>query len=338
MKSTSSYIYNTLFINGENSDILVRALDKDWRLHKLYLCQSLYFDSMFKGSNWKEASQDRIEIAIPDSNIDERALFTAFGSFYKEEIEIMPLEVVSILACASLFSLEGLIAQCESIMIENMSAHTVLSYYEASLNYGVNNVTQNAFKWLCNNLMINLDLRLGEISSSLLEKILDSPDLLIIRVETDLYSVCKRWLYYQLNKNVQKLDNTAWQKVTSEFFKNELKKQRDYLPSSKKSLLDYGSYSEYVNVFKKIRFKNLIRELPSLKLLYSEKIIPASWIEPCFMQNWLTTLYIDQHNFSHEYEINRAEFEKECMRFGRILSDESHLRWRWVWHNDFFLK
>lgn len=48
MKSTSNYIYNTLFVNGESSDICVRALNREWHLHKLYLCQSPYFDSMFK--------------------------------------------------------------------------------------------------------------------------------------------------------------------------------------------------------------------------------------------------------------------------------------------------
>lgn len=48
MKSTSNYIYNTLFVNGENSDICVRALSREWHLHKLYLCQSPYFESMFK--------------------------------------------------------------------------------------------------------------------------------------------------------------------------------------------------------------------------------------------------------------------------------------------------
>lgn len=48
MKSTSNYIYNALFVNGENSDICVRALNREWHLHKLYLCQSPYFESMFK--------------------------------------------------------------------------------------------------------------------------------------------------------------------------------------------------------------------------------------------------------------------------------------------------
>lgn len=39
LKSTSRYIYQTLFVNGENSDIRICALGQVWNLHKVYLCQ-----------------------------------------------------------------------------------------------------------------------------------------------------------------------------------------------------------------------------------------------------------------------------------------------------------
>lgn len=39
LKSTSNYIYQTLFLNGENSDIRICTLGQEWNLHKLYLCQ-----------------------------------------------------------------------------------------------------------------------------------------------------------------------------------------------------------------------------------------------------------------------------------------------------------
>ncbi|XP_071435151.1 germ cell-less protein-like 1 isoform X2 [Pithys albifrons albifrons] len=39
LKSTSKYIYQTLFLNGEDSDIKICALGEEWNLHKLYLCQ-----------------------------------------------------------------------------------------------------------------------------------------------------------------------------------------------------------------------------------------------------------------------------------------------------------
>jgi BTB/POZ domain-containing protein 13 len=332
MRSTSSYIYNTLFINGENSDICVRALGKEWMLHKLYLCQSPYFDSMFKGSKWKESGQSHIEIAIPDQNITERALFITFGSFYSEEVAIMPLEAISVLACASLFSLDGLISQCELIMIESMGAHTASAFYEAASIYGANEVAHRALKWFRNNIIISHEVKLAEIGLGLFETILSSNDLMIIRVETDLYSLCKRWLYFQLNRHACKLESKSWQKVTNEYFKDLIGRRMSESaePNARFCLLDDEAYSSYANVFRKIRIKNILGDLDSLKLLYNDRLIPFAWIEPYYFRNWLNVLFVDQDHLSNEFQVDKAEFDAECMRFGRILDNDSFYNWRWV--------
>lgn len=138
-------------------------------------------------------------MSIPDANITERALEIALGSFYREEIHLVPIEVISVLACASLFSLEGLISECESVMLDNVNSQTVLAYYDAALLYGVSRVADKCVKWLALNLMISEDIRLESIGLSLLDKTLSSiKHLMIIQVETDLYSLCKKWLFYQL--------------------------------------------------------------------------------------------------------------------------------------------
>jgi hypothetical protein len=84
-------------------------------------------------------------------------------------------------------------------MLENVNAQTVLAYYDASLVYGVNRVAEKCLEWLAMNLMINDEIRLENIGFVLFDKVLGfSICLLIIQVETDLYSLCKKWLYYQL--------------------------------------------------------------------------------------------------------------------------------------------
>uniref|UniRef100_A0A7N4P4G7 Germ cell-less 1, spermatosis associated n=1 Tax=Sarcophilus harrisii TaxID=9305 RepID=A0A7N4P4G7_SARHA len=104
LKSTSKYIYQTLFLNGENSDIKICALGEEWSLHKIYLCQSGYFSSMFSGS-WKESSMNTIELEIPDQNIDVEALQVAFGSLYRDDVLIKPSRVIAILAAACMLQL-----------------------------------------------------------------------------------------------------------------------------------------------------------------------------------------------------------------------------------------
>lgn len=44
------------------------ALGKIWHLHRVYLCQSPYFATMFNGS-WKEAKENFIKIKITDPKI-----------------------------------------------------------------------------------------------------------------------------------------------------------------------------------------------------------------------------------------------------------------------------
>ena len=365
MKSTTDYIYNTLFLNGENSDLCVTALNKEWKLHKIYLCQSPYFYSMFKtGSDWKESSQSSIQIAIPDENITENALFIAFGSFYKEDIEILPLEVVSVLACASLFSLDGLISQCAMIMVENINFKSVISFYEASLTYGVKSVTDMTLKWLCSNLMTsNNEFFLAELKLSLFEKILGLSDLLIIQLETDLYTLCKKWLYFQFNKpgtgnTVVKLDKN-WQKTCNDFFKSFLvdnnnedsgvlddfhsktdetntsaivnsSEQNIDILKRKDCLLDKEEFAKYICLFRNIRLQHILTDVGSLLVIYSDRIIPHHWIEPHYSRNWLNTIYIDQDQLSHEFEISRLDFESQCARFGRALLEDAQASWRWV--------
>lgn len=370
MRSTTDYIYTTLFINGENSDLCVTALNKEWKLHKIYLCQSPYFDSMFKnGSRWKESNQSSMKIAIPDENINEKSLFIAFGSFYKEDIEIVPLEVVNVLACASLFSLDGLISKCAEIMIDNINYKSVVGFYEASLTYGVKSVTDTTLKWLSHNLMSSSEFFLADLKLLLFEKILSTNELLIIQVETDLYTLCKKWLYFQLNKPTipgVKLDK-SWQKTCNDFFKSFLTIESSHgandlndsgtdeaslvldvgstsfsVPTTskvaltkprKECLLDKPAFFKYVNLFKQIRLQHILTDMASLHVLYSDRIIPHEWIEPHYFRNWLNTIYIDQDQLSHEFEIAKEEFDNQCARFGRALAEDTPATWRWVGFN-----
>lgn len=63
--STAQYVYQALYKEGKNSDVTVRALGEDFHLHKIYLCQSAYFASMFGGS-WLETTKKCIFIDVVD--------------------------------------------------------------------------------------------------------------------------------------------------------------------------------------------------------------------------------------------------------------------------------
>lgn len=54
------------------------------------------------------------------------ALSTVFGSLYLDEIVIEPKEVISILATATLFQLEGIIEQCTVVMRDTINTKVII--------------------------------------------------------------------------------------------------------------------------------------------------------------------------------------------------------------------
>lgn len=130
LNSTTDYIYTALFVEQRNSDVAVRALGKVWNLHKIYLCQSPYFASLFSGS-WRERASDayaNVEVVDPQVTLD--GLDVVFGSLYNNEVTIDPKQVVAVLAAATLFQLEGLIERCGEVMVETITAEVSFEYIE----------------------------------------------------------------------------------------------------------------------------------------------------------------------------------------------------------------
>ncbi|MGH0136825.1 UNVERIFIED_CONTAM: hypothetical protein FKN15_019817 [Acipenser sinensis] len=163
LKSTSRYIYQTLFLNGENSDIQICALGQEWNLHKVYLCQ------------------------------------VAFGSLYRDDVLIKPSRVVTILAAACMLQLDGLIQQCGETMKETINVKTVCGYYTSAGTYGLDSVKKKCLEWLLNNLMTHQSVDLmKELSAGLMEQLIGSPDLFVMQVEMDVYTALKKWMFLQL--------------------------------------------------------------------------------------------------------------------------------------------
>jgi BTB/POZ domain-containing protein 13 len=227
---------------------------------------------MLSNGNWLESSQTVITIAIPDENINDYSLDIAFGSLYKDDVTIIPNSVVNVLATASLFNLYTLIEECESIMLENLNYKTVVHYYYASQTYGLKGLLAKTFDWLCMNIMrMNDDVVLCDLSLALFRDIVESNKLVVIQVETDLYTLCKRWLYYQMQTGYKQEIAKNWQKVANDYFKFYIEQQRlDYL-------LECEHMHKYHCIFKTIRFNHILSDLSSLRLIKTDRIIPTHW-------------------------------------------------------------
>lgn len=328
LKSTSKYIYKTLFLNGENSDIKIHALGQEWSLHKIYLCQSGYFSSMFSGS-WKETNMTVIELEIPDHNIDTEALQVAFGSLYRDDVLIKPSQVISILAAASMLQLDGLIQQCGEAMKETISVKTVCSYHTAAGTYGLDTVKKKCLEWLLYNLLThqNVDL-FRELSVSMMTQLISSHDLFVMQVEMDVYTALKKWMFLQLvpswNGSLKQLlpEADAW------FSKR--RKESDQGPVS---FLESEQGCIFLPVFKHLRLQYIISDLVSARIIELDGVIPKEWLSSVYKRQWFTMLRAEQDNDTGPQEINKEEMELNSMRCGRKLSKDGDYCWRWTGFN-----
>ncbi|NXL68492.1 GMCL1 protein, partial [Chordeiles acutipennis] len=267
MKSTSKYIYQTLFLNGENSDIKICALGEEWNLHKIYLCQSGYFSSMFSGS-WKESSMSTIELEIPDQNIDVEALQVAFGSLYRDDVLIIPSRVVALLAAACMLQLDDLIQQCGETMKETINAKTVCGYYNSAGTYGLESVKKKCLEWLLNNLMTQQSVELlKELSINIVKELISSPDLFVMQVEMDVYTVLKKWLFLQL---VPSWNGSLKQLLTEADAWFASRRREDNI-----SFLESDQGNVFQSVFTHLRLQYIINDLASARIIERDALIPT---------------------------------------------------------------
>ncbi|XP_060083594.1 germ cell-less protein-like 1 [Ylistrum balloti] len=331
IKSTSNYIYQTLFLDGENSDVTISALGREWKLHKLYLSQSPYFSCMFSGS-WKESSLSEISIDVTDENINEEALKITFGSLYKDYVFIKPVQVVNVLAAAMLLQLEGLIDQCSNMMRDTISGKTVCSYYTASSRYALKSITQDCCDWLLANLLANESPHLLQgISFEMMTDLVASPYLSVMQVEMDVYTLLKKWMFVKLNptwsgnnKDLTSDCDTFYRVSTSTTGTKE----------EKTAFLTTKDGQQFLHPFCKIRWQHLLTDLSSLKILEKDNIIDLDWIRLGYEHQWKEMLKMEQGQDSGPAEIpDQAVFDRLSLRCGRVLPKDGEYCWRWIGYN-----
>jgi BTB/POZ domain-containing protein 13 len=260
-QTTSQYIYEHLFVDGEGSDLTIVVLGKTWRLHKTILCQSNYFRAMFNGS-WTEFDQKLVNIDIADDNINIEVLTITFGSMYKDDIDIDPAIVVGVLAAATLFCLDPLIDRCTRLMVEKISSQTAGHYHAAGKLYGQLVVERSCLHWLKGNLMMSeqsADL-LRSIDADLMSQLVASSDLLVLGEEKDLYSLLTQWLYLKLNPDDD--SNTSdLPKVTESFIRSW---SADWAATEEGTFLELDEGKQYAAAFRALRLHHVIYDSDSL--------------------------------------------------------------------------
>ncbi|KAM5290344.1 germ cell-less protein-like 1 [Glossophaga mutica] len=323
-RGISGSVYEKLFLMGEGSDVQIRALGEVWNLHKVYLCQSGYFASMFSGA-WREATMDTIDLQMPDENIDSEALHEVLGSLYQSSVLIPPRRVVSILATACMLQLDELIWQCGEVMEETVTVYTVCSYYHSAESYGLPNIRSICFQWLLDNLMTHPceELLLRQLSPDIMKELIASSELLVMEVEMDVYAMLKKWMYLQLQP--------GWSGPCRALLPDaNLWFARAKRESGGTPFLETQEGSAFVPVFQHLRLAYLICELSSARIIDQDALIPAAWLTPVYKDQWLALVQAEQSKGLGPTDIHVPSFPEYNMRCGHHLPKEVRCSWRWA--------
>ncbi|EPY72386.1 germ cell-less protein-like 2 [Camelus ferus] len=327
VKITSEYAYQTLFLNGETSDIKIRALGKVWCLHKMFLCQLDYFATMFRGS-WKESHEGIIDLEIADQNIDAESLHFVLGSLYRGECILMePLQVPGVLATACLLQVKDVIQQCDKTMKETINAKTVCSYYVAAEAYGLDSVKKGCFEWLLHNLMTHPSVELyKELNIELMNLLISSSNLLVMQKEMDVYTTLKEWMFLHLNP--------AWKGSMKQLLANAnnwFSRYRERVGNI--AFLETKEGIVFQSVFKNLRFQHIICDLASTRVIEQDTLIPSEWLSSIYKRQWFTLLRAQQYKEIGPRDINETELEEYSMRCGKRIVKDGKYSWKWSGYN-----
>lgn len=337
MFTTSQYIFDNLFQEGKDSDVTLNALGSSWKLHKLYLCQSAYFESMFSG-RWSDSKKDTIDIVIEDPNVTIHSLHITLGSFYKDELTIEPSDVVSVLATARLFQLDGLLSQCLAIMEETVNVQTAFKYHESSLRYGCVGLEEHCRHWLLINLlsiMPDNPGRLREIPPSLMGQLIESPHLFVMQTEFSIYVLLRLWMFLRLRPawSGEPCDSVT---ESQEYFRAHYTRAAAASNgggSDVRSFLETAEAAPFLPVFRNIRLPHLLNHHMDVEILVSDRIIPDSWMTSIYYTRWMTLLRIDSGVDLGPQNLSEEVFNRECLRCGRTLNSDGQHMWRWTGFN-----
>ena len=225
--------------------------------------------------------------------------------------------------------LDGLIDQCILIMEETINVRTVARYYETAILYGTKDIENACLTWLKVNLLSHLPEHpeyLRDISISLMEKLINSPDLFVMQTEFSVYVLLRLWLFLDFHRSWDGNPQDAVL-MSHRFFQDRTK-------NTNKFFLETLEGQPYVTVFKKLRLNHLVNHHMDMEMLLTDRILPKKWMYPVYQRQWQLLLRTDQGIDRGPQNFTAEEFNKLCLRCGRTLnvSGQQHM-WRWTGFN-----
>ncbi|KAF8371619.1 gcl-1 [Pristionchus pacificus] len=330
---TAKYVYDKLFVEGQDSDISISALGYRWKLHRFYLKQCDYFSVLLNGE-WADSKTNEYTLEIPDENITKDGIHSVLGALYNNEIIFEVDKLRSITATAAFFQMTSIFNKAGEAMITSIDDSTVLEFLECGFKYGIDKVTAKSFEYIRWNFW-----RLSKgvpflraLPKEALVRLLACHDLPVIEGEIDLYRAIRGWIFLQESDNYAGDDFKELEKAASKYLKllkyawdndcdSLVSTSSDEPPSE---LSAASSLDEIHEAF----HSTVIRQPYSLFMKYSQMFAGLRLHSLCCTKTQINTIHGDIRRQSMD-DISEESFLLSCTRFGRSL-DELPKCWRWT--------
>lgn len=129
------------FESGIYSDITVVILEKQYKLHKIALCASPYFDALL--TRWNDNKENELTISLPqNSHITSEAVDIAVKSFYSTQVKgkkfftrnlnsegLSESNFVGVLYVVNYFQIQPVLDECIKFSMSVISAATIVDTF-----------------------------------------------------------------------------------------------------------------------------------------------------------------------------------------------------------------
>ncbi|CAI4228412.1 unnamed protein product [Auanema sp. JU1783] len=315
---TPHYLYEKLFLRGEDSNITVRALDRTWKLHRFYLQQCSFFEALLSG-DWSDSKKEVHDLDIPDDpNITTEGLDAVFGSLYQNELLYREEDLISIAATASYFQLDSVLNRCDEEMEIHLNDNTIMRYLRVAAKYGLSRVektAQSLLHWNFWRLMTDKNM-LKELEETYFMRLLSSTELLLVEGEMDLYAMLKTWIFLQHHPECSSLKSEAF-----------IEKEKSFFTSQPRNSL----FFKYSRLLGTLRLHHLVMTTSCLQELDRDGLIPREIINGIMVDQWKTLLE-NEEKPEGIGDIAIENFYINCIRLGRVVKSSPKC-WRWSGYN-----
>ncbi|GMR47561.1 hypothetical protein PMAYCL1PPCAC_17756 [Pristionchus mayeri] len=346
---TAKYVYDKLFVEGQDSDISIKALGYRWKLHRFYLKQCDYFSVLLDGE-WKDSKIAEYTLEIPDEHVTKDGLHSVLGALYDNEIVFEVDKLRSIIAAASFLQMTEIFDKAAEAMINSIDDTTVLEFLECGYKYEIDEVTSSAFEYLRWNLwrLWKGVPFLRSLPKEALVRLLACHDLPVIEGEMDLYKAIRgvrrredsvnhlfQWIFLhesdlysgddlkemetEVNKYLKMIKSASENDVDS------IVSTPSSRPSSAASSYDevnepfystsakqpYSLFLKYSQLFAGLRLHSLCCSTTQIKIIQEDGLLPPSLIDAVLADRYIAQLAIDENRAGDGHRQSMEELTEE---------------------------